>query len=480
MTLLPLILALLSADAFDRLEFPLPSAEARFFTAKVEPAGPAELFVLDGLRLTVFQDSRPDSSYEVNLRPGTTAVDIADLNGDGRSEIVSVAGDALVRYGLPTPSSPDGTDLFSLHTQFANAATQPFLHVLVVPRVDVPALALPTDTALELRSAAGDLLDNFPLAATAVKQPRYGEPFSSRASNPPQIGPPGSLEMRVNSVVANAPELPGELQPLEAEGVARRMGTPRQMVEAAAMPPEAWPWFPLREEALLQERALYAAADAAFSDLLVRIRAPQATGDAGAQEFRAGPARRYPGMLVTRQLRQPDFNGDSYADLLLWSPAEASITVNALTRAAVSGAWPLLLRVHLYVPEKERFDPRAASTLSLQAPLSWYLEMPSEAPLKHLVFADFNGDTRTDFGCSRTAEEYAVWLYGEQGFDDTPTAKFRFDAPLREVLFTEDLAGKGRTCIALLGDARVYVLAPNASMPSYSPPIKPEQLGMKQ
>jgi hypothetical protein len=463
----------LVSGSFQVLQFPLPSPEARGFVARVEPTGSAEVFVLDGYTLTVYSDADPGSASQIILRPETTAVDVADINGDGRSEVLSVAGEKIVRYSLPAPNTAGGTELFQLRTQYSAMRTTPQLQVLVVQQEATSLLALPVEDAIELRSAAGNLVERVPLEQAHAAYAGYGQPFGVRVQRPAQLAPPGGMEMRVTHLSTLLPGPNAGLRAAVPDPNLRRRGTTRHLVEAANLPPEAWPWFPLRTGQVAQERVLYAAADARLRELLVRIRREQISAATGALGYEAGPPRRYPGVLVTQDLEQPDFNGDGYSDLFLWSAAEPSITVNALTRAAVSGKWPLLLMVHLYAPEKNRFEPRAAAHLRLEAPINWYLAAPSEAPLRHVVLADFNGDTRIDFGCSTLPDEYSVWLFSEAGFRTTHDFTYRFPEPLQRIEFMADLSNRNRVSIGLRGERYLYLVRPGPDIPSYPPPIQP-------
>jgi len=296
----------------------LGHGDAQCFLGQADPGGAADLFVLDGLAMTVYPDAEAAGAYTVTLLPGTSAVDIADTDGDGMGEAVTVCGERIVRYELGPNSAGEPEELFEWATQLSDTPGAPFPHVLVVQRGETPLLALPCEATFELRTLTGQVVERHDIGADAPRPVTYGRPFSAWVSEPPQVGPPGSLEVRVSRVLAFEPALPDDLLPIAIQGPMYRRGTARQVRDAAELEPAAWPWFALRRDGTTQQRVLYALSGGPRPDTVVRVRGPAKGAVVGEGETQVGPKRRYPGILLTPEGDQPDFNKDGYVDLVLW------------------------------------------------------------------------------------------------------------------------------------------------------------------
>jgi len=444
--------------AFELRSIPLPGPDAHAFAVPVEVGGAADLLVLDAGMLTLYRGGDPTQMRVIPLCAEASAVDIADIHGGGQREALVLCGDRVLHYPLTGEEAPEGVVLFELPTRFSPHEGPPFLHVLVVRREGAPMFALPGEERLELRTPAGVLVESYPLDREAPVHLRYGHPFTVRVVDPPHVAPPGGMELQVSSAATVMPDLPGDLLPGEAHGVVSRRGTPRQLVEAAAQPPEAWPWFPLRTARTGQGRVLYAAGSPTLDETLVRVRRTRVGVGASPDTVEVGPPRRYPGMLLPEQEALPDFNGDGFVDLLLWKSAEPSLTLGTLGRAAVSGTWPIWLTVHLFDTQTGRFEARPAARVRMDAEIRWFLESPGAPPLRHIVLADLTGNGATDLACATAADTYAVWLYHEDGFRSTPDFEQRFSEPISHVAFVADLSGDGGQDIALRTSNSLHIL----------------------
>ena len=350
----------------------LDQPDAQCFLAQAGPGGCADLCVLSGQTLTVYPDAEAGAVYTVALLPGTSAVDIADTDGDGMGEAVTVCGERIVRYDLGPNADGNPEELFALATQLAEAPGGPFPHVLVVHRGETTLLALPCETTFELRTLTGQVVERHDIGAGAPRPVTYGRPFSAWVMDPPQVGPPGALELRVSRVLAFEPALPDDLLSLEIQGPMYRRGTPRQARDAAELDPEAWPWFPLRTDGTTRERVLYALSGKRQPDTVVRIRRTVAAGARDA-ETQVGPKRSYPGILLDPEAEHPDFNKDGYVDLVLWKAPMPAVTVQGLSRAVTAGRWPLRITVHLFRETAKRYAPQPSGYIATDAPVSWFL-----------------------------------------------------------------------------------------------------------
>ncbi len=474
MRLCLILQALFAANGlFDVQVIPIDDPAAQCFAAPISVAGGSGLAVLDGHRLRLFASADMGDELEIVLPAGVSALDLTDLDQDGYGDLVAVRGKRILHYDLAQGQDVAPKELLALETQYAFASEKPFLQILVARRDAEALLVLPCEETLELWGLDGSLVEKTPFGMNAPRDVTYGRPLVVRAVDPPQAGPPASLELRVSRTVAFKPHLPESWLPLDMEGPLRRMAGSRQAHEAAKLAPEAWPWFPLRRDGGRLERVRYALDGEAS---LVRIQRPAGPEAAGG-ELRIGPARRYPGTILAQDDRGPDFDGDGYIDLLLWKSKRASPTIGALTRAVMEGHWPVRITAHLFVPEKGRFEPRPMGATTVNAPIGWYLSPPGRPPLRHLVLRDFDGNGQCDLALSDAPKQFSVWLTSmESGFGDAPVFRHRFPEALREVALKAALDGHGRTTIVLRGETQFFVLrAPEPSPLSREKPVLPEQ-----
>jgi hypothetical protein len=436
-------------------------SQAPVFLADADGDGAADLLVLNGTRLTIYFTNSGGRTLDIDLLPGTSAIDVADIDGDARNEIIAICGDRIVRYAVAQAGAgPRPQDLFSLHTQLSEGAETAYPHVLTVPRDGRMLLALPCENTLELRTADGVLVAGYPIGRDAPTRVAYGVPFRAGGVEPPQIGSRGALEGWVSRIIELEPELPADLSPVKVEGPARRRGTPSQMRDAAESDAGSWPWFPLKTAGSTTRRALYALASPGYRDTLIRVRESERdTAEVSGKGIRVGPERRYPGAIVLLEEDLPDFNRDGCVDLVLWKAPEPGLSVNSLTQALIAGSWPLDLTVHLFSPEKNRYEPVPSARIACRVPVSWFLMPDSDGPLQHAVLRDFDGDGRTDFGCAVAPDRYGVWVYGEQGFGEHPDFDHTFPEPVLSVEFRADLDHSGCTRVGLRTETALYVIS---------------------
>jgi hypothetical protein len=454
---------------FDVQTVPIAHPEDRCFVTRIEDTGGADLLVLGAEELHVYPHTSPEAAFSIPLLPGTSALDIADIDGDGYAEVVTVCGEELVCYGLFPASRRKPEKMFSMKTQLARPQGQPFLHVLVIWHDGVPTLALPGEDTFELRTMGGEPLKQYPIGLDAPRHAAYGRPFTSTSVFPPQAGPPEALELRINRVMAYDPALPPELRVSKTSALPLRQGTPRQLRDAAELAPESWPWFPLHTTAESRDRVLYAISGSGYGDTLLRIQRP-ATPAPAAPATWTGPERRYPGLLILAEDEMPDFNGDGFVDLLLWSAPEPVPTVEALSRAITGGTWPVRVAAHLFVSEKNRYAPQAAAAVTLRVPIAWFMAAVGGTPLRHVVLRDFNGDGLTDFGCCPKANEFAAWHSTAQGWSAAPDFQYTLDDPVQRVEFRADLDASGRTSLGLRTGKSLHLLRADERAPRPSPP----------
>lgn len=398
------------------------SAEGLFVAADADNV--PELMVIDQHTVKIYVGDRAAADVTLQLPEGTSAVDVFDIDQDGEGELLAVHGAKVLAYELRNGAAP--RELFSIETPLSVPRPQPFPYAMAVPWNGTVAIALPRAASIELRALNGAPVETFPTQSADAGGINYGRPLSVRSVEPPQAGGPNTLELRVSMIHDVAPDLPEAVAPgiTAAPG---RPGTLSHAREAALGDPAHWPWFPLNAAAD-SPRVLYALEPPEFRDTLIRIR-PAAGAEASGED----KTWRYPGALMPYgDTRLPDFNGDGFVDLLLWKAPVPGASLDALTRAATGGSWPLTTTVHLYDPQKGRFTPRPASPIKHHVAVSWFVTTEQGSPLRHVVFEDFNGDGMSDFGCSAAPDQFSLWWHTD-GFSQAPDFTHTFPAPLTKL-----------------------------------------------
>ena len=185
---------------FDVAVVPLEHPEALCFFAAADADSVADLFVLDGRTLTVYPNAGETPSCSLVLPEAASAVDVADLDGDGRGEVAAIAGTRVLRYNLAEESA-EPVLLFEAETQLAGNSGKPFLHVLALQWENETVLGLPAENQYELRRLDGELIQAFPIGADAPHHVNFGQPFSCGSLDPPVAAPADGIEMSVSRVI---------------------------------------------------------------------------------------------------------------------------------------------------------------------------------------------------------------------------------------------------------------------------------------
>jgi hypothetical protein len=469
-----LLTALLTAAPLELHAIPLDVSRAVCFVAAADNDGTADLFVLDGRLLAIYEDAAAVKPRVVELPEDAAALDIADLEDDGQFEAIVIAGDAVYRVDLSGTATQGPVALFQRETQFSAFANTPKLHVLVTAWEGETCLALPTENALELCRPDGTVLAALPMGIDAPHSALYGQPFRYVPVEPPLAGSAGSLEFRVNRLLAFKPQLPDGLAGAEAPG-APPHNTLRRARDAEQLPPGRWPWFPLQANAEQGDRVAYALSAGPPQETWTRLRGQSTLADTDDAEGAFGPLRRYPGSMVVLQADPPDFNGDGYHDLLLWNAPNPTPSISALSRVTVRATWPITVTVHRFIPDKQRFEPKPWTGITIETPIAWFLAGGNQIPVRHLVWRDLNGDGKADFACATASQTYAAWLTGDEGLSARPSFETPFPEDILGIAFEAALEGQRATSIGLRGATRLFVLKPNkaATTPGSTASIAP-------
>lgn len=461
LSLLVLAAALASiAPSFTVRKLPIRDSGASAFIAHGDADSVADVFVLEGNSLTLYPSGAGRPPYTLVLPAGTSAIDVADIDGDGQNDLVAVTDGQIRRYALAASENQGTPELLLLiETRFADPEAAPYPCVLVVPYEGSLVLALPVDNALELWDFQGERVAIFPIAPETLEDTAYRSPFAAWGIDPPRAGPPGSLEFRITSTISATPQLPGQLLPGAAPGLPFRPGTPTQARDAASLRAVAWPWFPLRSRGRQDERILYSLAGPDFTDTIIRIRRPEdRRSRLGKDAFYISPKRRYPGVIIAPRDQLPDFNADGFTDLLLWKAPRPGASIDSLTMAMHGGTWPVQLTTHLFSPDRGLYEARPAGHIQCRVPVHWFISKEHGAPLRNLVQSDFDGDGRMDIGFTTDSKTFALWLWRGK-FTKDPDFTASFSEVLEGVEMVVDLEGQGRTTVILRSSKAFYLLS---------------------
>ncbi|MCC6154256.1 MAG: hypothetical protein IT367_10885 [Candidatus Hydrogenedentes bacterium] len=431
----------LNADATQRG----PSLALVFF-ANADKDDATDLFVLEGNVLSVH--THRGEVRQTTFPAGVSIFDVVDLDADGVYEIVAVQGKSIIRLPIALQGeAANAVKLFDAESLYSSTLDGPVPRVLVIEHMGSPAIALPTFTAIQYRRVDGSLVSETPHdkkeSFTHGQRREFGDTSSAL-----ELGYTGF--MTFETFAGDQPPAKGSLY-YYAESSYR---SSLELRNAASEVPNNWPWFTVHNKQGLVTRA-YCAVDESLMTLVRTCDVQMDKNGFPETVPSPGPARRYPGALVTSPSDFPDFNGDGYKDLLLWTAPTPGISVDALLRAVVGRNWPITLAAHMYSPSKGRFEPEAESTLMFRIPVTWFLEGPS--PLRNPVFADFNGDKKTDLAMCTEENEYGIWYYTDD-FSAIPDEKYTFKENITDIELTADVAGNGKTSIVLRSDRYVYAL----------------------
>ena len=443
--------------AFSVSEIAIHQPGVHVFMAQLAAAEVPVLGVLDGSFLSFYPETGLDPRITLNLRPGTSAIDIADLDADGHAEVVAIEHGRVVRYDVRrTGTAVEPQVLFETPPTMPGRA--PFPAVLVVPWEGLPAVALPLAEVLQIRGISGNIAAEFRADPASPSPFRFGAPFSVHGIVPAQAGAArGSIEWVINKTTDDVPMVPESLEapPLSAP-VLGRIGSPGMTRAAGSHAPETWPWFALRTVPVPNERVHFALSPPDYRDTLITIRRHGSERRGiPADPSRPAPARLYPGILVPPREALPDFDGDGYTDLVLWNTPTPGTSIEGITRAMHEGSWPVMISVHLFDPAQGLFEARPNAIVRTGVPLFWFADPEDGVPVRNLTLADFDGDRHFDLGFSTSPTSFSIWLY-KVGFPVKPSFHRTFRQSIGEC---EILPSPSRPVIVLRSATAIHILS---------------------
>lgn len=434
---------------FDVKRIDLPHKNAQVTLAKIGTGKGGDILVVDGSTLTMYGGSALSPHPPMTLEKGTTCFDIADVDGDGVSEVIAIAGDRILLHEFPKAGQPatPAKALFEAHTLLATAEKEPVPYVLVVPHEGTLALSLPFENALEMRGLDGTTLMTYPYV------PGRGR-FVAKKVTPSAIACPEAVEYRVEQYLYAEPALP---EPSEKSELmwGKSWGSGEK--------PEEWSWFPLNASRAKGPCVLYARErDNPNTRIRMATLRDKENEDATETYESIGKEHKYPGSIITASFysspKLPDFNADGFTDVILWKAPEMGHTADSLTRAISGGTWEVNVTVHLYDPQGGRYQPAPAMAIDYGVPVSRFLPgFYYGCPLGDCILNDFDGDGRTDFACFAREDRFPIWLCRQNGFSRDPDFDAPFPGHLQGVFFT-DLDENGRIAAGLRTDNAFYIV----------------------
>lgn len=448
---------LMTASLFDVQTLPLPNEQSKIALVTGDSDTTADIVVQTGSELTLYLTTLANYPVSLTLPQGTSAYDIADINGDLKPELVAICRERIISCKIPLEGvRQEFRELFSLKTLFADYAGDPFPLVLAVLSQGRLVLALPCRDALELRTTGGATIASFPTGPNAPQRVSIGSRFNSYRTQKIELGGEGAIKMRVRSDIETEPELPEGLLPM-----GRRPTRPFMKIERAYPESKVWEGFPLNISGEKTGRVYFSPAPRNPQHTLIRLQTGKSTSnDITDENLPMGPPREYPGALMACSDAPADFNADGFADILLWSVPEPGISVDGITRALTGQVWPVTMSAHLYSPQKNRYEPVPAGQIKCKIPITWFLAGGPHGPVRHAVLKDFNGDGRTDFACATQPLTYSVWLFGSSGFSASPDFTLKLTEPINNIAFSADLGKTGRTTLGIRSKKNLHILRP--------------------
>ncbi len=455
-SLLVLLAAKASSMELEVETIELKSAHPYTFIAPLHVHQSPRLFVLESGMLSIYAPDRSAPAEILPLPLTTTAVDVADLDGDGFMEVIYVAEEKLFQIHLREGLARQPKLLFVRISQLSVSTKRPYPHVLVIEHEGNPAIALPIDSSFEFWSPEGELLETMPLGKNDSSHPARTGPIIPWTVNPPQAGSNASLEHRVVSTIDGDIEVPLSAAPATVTNY--HLGNLQLMLDAAVLPGNQWPWFPLKKNDPNDRRVLYALHPPEYTDTLIRFKnsetRPVPMGD---EPLYATTKRRYPGRIIVPRNGLPDFNGDGYQDILMWRTPLPGTSLDGLLTAAQKASWKLSITTHTYNPRKGLYNAAPSAHLKTKVPINWFMELQGGAPIHNLILRDFNQDGFTDVGFSTEPNQFEVWLYND-GFEREADFTHTFPSVMVRLEDEITLTRNAGASLIFSGPKRLYLL----------------------
>jgi len=166
----------------------------------------------------------------------------------------------------------------------------------------------------------------------------------------------------------------------------------------------------------------------------------------------------YPGRVMPFEEMLPDFNGDRFTDLVLWSVPNFPKSLDLIPKVIGNSLVRVNVCIHLYLPDKGRYVSKATTTIAVQVPIHRLVFPVKDNCLENVVFNDFNGDGFTDCAWSPSGTDYEIWLWNKERSTLFLSQRIEFPKPIDRIEHCVDFDGKGNTSLVVRVGNTLHVL----------------------
>ncbi len=373
------------------------------------------IVILDDQKLSLYPANSSRSLFSHTIADDTLMFDLVDTNADGRPELFTLSPGVLRHFVEGNAQE----ELFFIEPVLPWKVDQPFLHPLIISYLDAFHAAIPHLDHMRLMNFSGEEVTTFPKVTTGM------DPVFSVPIQPNQVGGTSALEFRVDALLSTPIEVPKDLR-ITSMRDSYETVTPRKLRDSEKLEVDLWPQFPLKVSPESMRMVSYASHGPEHVNTLIRIKQPVPRSVPNVTEaFRYSPARMYPGTIAIAESGLPDFNGDGYFDLVLWSVPLPGYSASKLLNSLQTQRWPLIVSIHLFDPVKGLYGARPEARIKTDIALQYLFTRQSFSPLHNLSFADMNHDGFSDVIFSPTPNSVEVWLY-KDGLSKEPEYRNQF------------------------------------------------------
>lgn len=447
------IFSALFSQLFDRFEVPITSDSPHVLWVESGYDSTRDILIIDGYNVSLYENATQTGRTLIDIPQNSTAIDFADTNGDGRQDLIVIAGKQVIEYDLAQESVYEKKVLFETPSIFESHTGSPFSMVMVVQKDAQIVLAIPTQNELRIYDTTGEIIDRYPIGADAPYHATIGQPFQSTPLILNRAAPVGALEFTVQQTLAVKPELPQDWLPTTLSIPQLRQGTPTQLQDVASLNPNLWPWFPLENKSQTRRvsYAVEANPDPVTLITIQRQNTPISTDDT------LRPAKRFAGHIIQPASAPPDFNNDGFSDFITWISPVPKPSINVVTKMIGGGTWPLSLQVHLFDPEKQLFSPKPGAVLKVNITLDTILQRGPELPLDNVILEDMTADNLCDIAFSLGGNQFYIWRNITQSFVQSNLIETA--QPISGVPLHGNLDEKGNYAIVLHAGNQLHILS---------------------
>lgn len=393
----------------------------------------------DHLHMHAAEDSDTSVRLEVPLPAGVYDIEPPDVGG--AISVIAIEGREVRRYRFREVGQSVKPDLlFELDAPYPTASISG-LHILLVTYDNQKLLAIPEAESLKLYDLSGTLVRTVAAPAHVAPMPTISKHYEV-----------GKEKNKWTVVVEPSAPMGWPLpDPLQAIGLGAMHLVPMSSRRIYVKGETA---LVIRTEVDQLTFAVPVAAENPDTKTVLRYRRARKIGASGFDNVQEQTAAvSFPGYLLSTEHQLPDFNGDGYGDLALWSFPEPVGSPDALLRALSSQSWPAKCSIHLFNPGVNRHEAKTSTRLDVR------FGSMNLFPERAIVARDVNNDGCSDLAMSLARDSFSLWLWKKgKGFDSKPEFVACLPEPLKHIERSLPLRDGG-TAMGLRTDNALFVLA---------------------